>query len=82
VYPGGPGWRRFREAEGIEAGGESLTGLAVNWLIGILLVYVALFAIGNLIFGDYGAGLPLAGAAVFLFALLARRLRNNSPRTE
>ncbi|MBP7603613.1 MAG: Na+:solute symporter [Spirochaetes bacterium] len=82
VYPGGPGWRRFREAEGIEAGGESLTGLAVNWLIGILLVYVALFAIGNLIFGDYGAGLPLAGAAVCLFALLARRLRNNSPRTE
>ena len=75
VYPGGPGWRRIREAEGMSAAGESLAGLALNWLIGILLIYIALFAIGNIVFGDYGAGLALAGAAACLFAFMARRLR-------
>ncbi len=74
VYPGGPGWKLIRRAAGIADDGPSLLGLAANWLIGILLVYLSLFAIGNIVFGEYGEGLVLSAVAVFLFALLAWRI--------
>jgi len=75
VRPGGPGWKRFRgdtEAEDLEI--EPLTGLFINWILGIALVYVLLFSIGRLIFGEYISGFILLGTGLVLFIIIARRL--------
>ena len=74
VYPGGPGWRRFHD-RGPVKGRQSLAPLFVNWLLGMGVVYAALFATGKILFSDYRVGFSLAGGAVFLFIVLAKRLK-------
>jgi solute:Na+ symporter, SSS family len=76
VSPGGPGWKSVRErcGSGIPDP-ESLTRLAVHWLLGIALVYASLFSIGKLIFREYLQGSLLLALAAALFVLLAVRLR-------
>jgi solute:Na+ symporter, SSS family len=79
VSPGGPGWRRVRESCG--AGlpvPEPLTRLAINWLLGIALVYSSLFSIGKLVFRDFTQGFVLLGLSILLFSVLAWRLRKNA----
>jgi SSS family solute:Na+ symporter len=74
VHPGGAGWKRVRDRAGIPDDAPSLLGLGVNWLIGIFLVYLSLFAIGKIVFGEYGEGIALSAGAISLFALLAWRI--------
>ncbi|MCX7918071.1 MAG: Na+:solute symporter [bacterium] len=53
VYPGGPGWRRIREKIGSEIPLPS-TGTKknlLNYLVGVISIYSALFGIGELILG-------------------------------
>jgi SSS family solute:Na+ symporter len=77
VKPGGPGWKRVREENGYtDGGGEPLSRLLVNWLMGIMLVYAALFSIGRLIFKSYIQGFVLLAVAVLLFIVIARRLKS------
>jgi SSS family solute:Na+ symporter len=76
VRPGGPGWRKIgKELEGTGADPEPLTGLFVNWLLGIMLVYASLFSIGMLIFHKSLGGYALAAAALLLFIVLSVRLK-------
>lgn len=49
IQPGGRGWERF----GIE-GSSNLTNSLLNVFVGSIGTYSALFAIGNLIYGNYG----------------------------
>ncbi|HEV3470213.1 MAG TPA: sodium:solute symporter family protein [Pyrinomonadaceae bacterium] len=62
--PAGPGWRRVAAAAGeAERRGEVAPNL-LNWALGVGLVYAALFAIGELVFGLWlrAALFALAGA--------------------
>ncbi len=76
VRPGGPGWKKIREACPSDEGpGESLSRLLVNWLLGIVLVYASLFSIGKLILRYYTQGFILLFIAVLFFMVLAYRLK-------
>ncbi len=75
VRPGGPGWKGVREGTGAAEAAESLTGLFVNWAIGIALVYSALFAIGLIVLKDFFPGIALGTVSCVLFFVLSLRLR-------
>lgn len=74
VRPGGPGWAPVRSAMGIEGVPEPIAPLAVDWALGIALVYGSLFCIGRLIFGNYFQGLVLLALSAALFFVISRRL--------
>lgn len=76
VRPGGPGWaavskRLGHGTEGIPGGAMSWA----NWLLGIVLVYSALFGIGQIVMGATGLGLALLALAVVAFTVIMRNLR-------
>lgn len=78
VRPGGPGWRRLREGAGVQEDAEPLTGLFLNWGIGIALVYSALFSIGLLVMKDFFPGISLGAISCVLFFVLSLRLSKGS----
>lgn len=54
VRPGGPGWGPLeKENPDINSDG-SLWPLLGNWVAGVIMVYMALFGFGHLLFGNYG----------------------------
>lgn len=76
VRPGGPGWaavskRLGHGTEGIPGGAMSWA----NWLLGIVLVYSALFGIGQIVMGATGLGLSLLALAAVAFTVIMRTLR-------
>jgi solute:Na+ symporter, SSS family len=75
VRPGGPGWGPLaREMPEVKRD-TGLGRLALDWLLGVVVIYCALFAIGRLIFGDYVLGTVLVAVAVACAAVLWRDLR-------
>jgi hypothetical protein len=69
VKPFGPGWRRFREAEGLTAEpttGENIPLALVGWVAGCATIWSSLFAVGNFLYGR--TGYALACSAVFALA--------------
>jgi Na+/proline symporter len=55
VRPGGRGWRHVAERLGF--GAEPVDGGALNWtnwVAGVVAVYSTLFAVGDVLFGNYG----------------------------
>jgi SSS family solute:Na+ symporter len=62
VRPAGPGWRRVAEAAGLPEVRAEIAPNLLNWALGVGLVYAALFAIGELVFGLW------ARAALFILA--------------
>jgi hypothetical protein len=76
VRPGGPGWAAVSRRLG--HGQEAIPGGAMswaNWLLGIVLVYSALFGIGQIVMGATGLGLSLLALAVAAFIVIMRNLR-------
>jgi len=65
VRPAGPGWRRVARAANLREPESEIGPNLLNWALGVALVYASLFAIGALIFGQWGR------AALFLAAALA-----------
>jgi Na+/proline symporter len=75
VRPAGPGWRQIAARAGAGAvSSESLAPKFVNWILGIVVVYSALFAIGDLLFGHWLAATLLGALAIGGALVLARRL--------
>jgi Na+/proline symporter len=76
VRPSGPGWTHVRAVAGLPAGGiDELRPAAVNWVIGIAIVYSILFLLRELLFGTaFGAG-TYAAIALVCGVLIARNLR-------
>jgi len=81
IAPGGPGWDKVRNGakqEGITLKqSDNFLGLELACvLIGIIAVYAALFATGNLLYGNYNLGLSLSAVsilgAIFLFRAWGR----------
>ncbi len=78
VFPGGPGWNAIRLKPGvIDKKSEPMWGLFLNWLAGILLVYLSLFSIGKIIFQDYISGFSILLASLLLFVFLNIRLKRS-----
>jgi solute:Na+ symporter, SSS family len=73
VRPAGPGWHVVAARTETPAA-ERLAPNFLNWILGIVVVYGTLFAIGDLLFGAWLRGVVLAAVAVLGGILLARRL--------
>lgn len=76
VHPGGPGWHAVAARLGLPAqGSEALVGELLNALLGCVLVYGALFGVGELLLGSARIGaVELAIAAAAAYAI-GRNLR-------
>ena len=75
VRPAGPGWQAFAGSGGaVSAPPEPLAPNFLNWILGVVVVYSTLFAIGDLLFGYLLRGLGLAALAVVGGVVLGRRL--------
>ena len=70
TYPGGIGWKRISEKLP-EVKDDGYFGLAaINWVMGVVLVYAVLFGFGKLLFGDYlMAVVFFAGAVISAFVI-------------
>ena len=81
VRPGGNGWKPIsRKAPEVKAD----TGLGRNlldWAVGILLIYMALFGAGKLILGEITIGLLLSAGAIVCFAYIFWDLKKRDEKT-
>jgi Na+/proline symporter len=75
VRPGGPGWGPLARAMPEVERDTGLGRLALDWLLGVVLIYSVLFAIGRLIFGDHLLGAAFMATALACAAVLWRDLR-------
>ena len=66
TYPGGIGWKHIQKLVPEKAKKGEFGKLAVNWLMGIILIYSFLFGMGKIIFADY-----LFGGLLILIGLIA-----------
>jgi hypothetical protein len=79
VRPAGPGWTPVRAVAGLPAGGvDELGPAAVNWVMGIAVVYSVLFMLREMLFGSWLLAATYAGIALVSMVVIARNLR---PRT-
>ena len=76
VRPAGPGWARIaaRAGAGQHPAAERLGPSAVNWVLGIVVVYATLFALREMLFGTWTFALALVALAVAGGSVLSRRL--------
>ncbi len=77
IGPGGSGWKPVAMRNPDIVPDEGISKLLLDWLAGVLVVYLTLFGIGNLLFGRTFTGvLWISGAALaggFLYWDLNRR---------
>lgn len=72
VHPGGPGWKKIQNQMPYVIADKSYGYLFIDWICGIVLVYMFLFGTGKIILGEYLYGLILilvgliAGVVIFL----------------
>jgi solute:Na+ symporter, SSS family len=81
VRPGGPGWARVSARLGFRR--EPIPGGAMsflNWALGIVLVYTALFGIGKIVFGRLLTGFELLGVAAVAFVIIMWSLKRDEKR--
>ena len=69
VRPAGPGWRLIREAAGLTAAelrepGDSMPLALLGWVAGSVVIWGALFTVGNFLYGRTGMGLFLLGVSL------------------
>jgi SSS family solute:Na+ symporter len=78
VRPGGPGWRGVAGRLGFAD--DRIPGGAlswVNWIAGVVAVYLSVFALGAFLTGSPGRGLLYGGVAIAAFSLIYRNLRRD-----
>jgi len=75
VHPFGPGWRRIRIKAGISdaeaaehAEAQNIPLSLLGWASGCVMIWSALFTVGNFLYGRLGYGFPLL--AVFILSAL------------
>jgi SSS family solute:Na+ symporter len=71
VRPGGAGWRPVRALAPDVVPDRGLWGDAACVVLGVVLVYGALFGVGRLIFGQTASGLALLAVALVAGAIIA-----------
>ncbi len=75
VNPGGKGWSVLQNEVDVPASKDSLGSLFINWILGTILVYSSLFAIGNFIFQDYTPAIILTAIVVIISFIFHKRLK-------
>ncbi len=77
VRPAGPGWSRVSAMSSVRraAGDERLAPGFLNWILGIVVVYATLFALGEVLFGYRPQAAALGAVALASAGFLARRLQ-------
>jgi SSS family solute:Na+ symporter len=80
--PAGAGWARVAALAG-ESGPAGVGGLLIDWAAGVVLVYAALFAIGNALFGSLAITMVCMAIAIAAVGVLRLNLdRADDRRTE
>jgi len=85
VRPGGPGWRRLRKLAPEVQADATLHLDFLNWLLGMVVVFSALFGVGRVLLGRWPSGLALLVAAALAGSLIYRNLaagRRSAPARE
>jgi hypothetical protein len=79
IHPFGPGWRRVREKAGISeaeaaawAQRENIPLALLGWTTGCLMIWSALFMVGNFLYGRMGYSFALMAIFVVTGAILIR----------
>jgi solute:Na+ symporter, SSS family len=82
VRPFGPGWKRVRALAGVseaEAAGWAKTDniplAMMGWLMGSVLIWAALFTVGNFLYGRMGYAFALLGVSVVSGGVLISVIR-------
>jgi solute:Na+ symporter, SSS family len=77
VRPGGPGWKAVAQRNPSVRPDSGLLPMALNWISGVVMVYMVLFGVGYLLLGEYlpaGLCLLLASASgYFIYYDLNKR---------
>lgn len=82
VRPFGPGWRKIQHEAGISdaeaaehARNENIPMALVGWLAGSVMIWSALFTVGNYLYGRTGYALGLAAVFLISSTILIRIVR-------
>ncbi|MBV9158613.1 MAG: Na+:solute symporter [Acidobacteriaceae bacterium] len=77
VRPFGPGWRRVRMEAGVSAAEaaswaktDNIPLAMIGWITGSVLIWAALFTVGNFLYGRLGYAYTLLGVSVVSGAIL------------
>ncbi|HXE81459.1 MAG TPA: hypothetical protein VNK41_11945, partial [Vicinamibacterales bacterium] len=73
VHPGGPGWAAVARRHPDVRPDTRLGARAVDWLVGVVLVYAVLFGTGYALMGRMGPALSSLGVAAAASVFLYRR---------
>lgn len=77
IRPGGIGWKKYQEKYPEVKTDKGYGYLFINWALGIILVYMFLFGIGKIIFGQYMIGAVFMVIGIFagfiIFKLLNKQ---------
>lgn len=76
VRPFGPGWAPIRQAAGVspsaEAAGENMPMALLGWTAGCAAVWSSLFAVGSVLYGEYGRAAALIAVFIVSGLVLVR----------
>ncbi len=75
VHPGGPGWRAIEKELPDVKGDSGFGALFISWISGVVLVYATLFAIGKILFGQYGMGIVFALVAAGAIYMIYKQMQ-------
>jgi Na+/proline symporter len=77
VRPFGPGWNRIRAKAGtdVEPDAENFPLALVGWLTGCIMIWSALFAVGNFLYGRQGYAFGLLAVFVITGTILIRIIK-------
>ncbi|MDD3117540.1 MAG: Na+:solute symporter [Victivallales bacterium] len=75
VHPAGPGWGPIRKKCSDVAVVDSMTLSLLGWILGVSMVWSALFSVGSFMFGDTTSGVVLTGVFVISTGILVPLLR-------
>ncbi len=74
VRPGGVGWRRLRALAPEVNADRTLHLDFLNWILGMVVVFCALFGVGRVLLGQWPSGVALLVAALLAGILIYRNL--------
>lgn len=77
IHPGGWGWRELKYKYPEIKQDSGYMKMFINWMLGIILVYSALYASGQIIFKNYNSGFISTGLSVISAYLIYLNLKNN-----
>lgn len=78
VHPGGIGWKKFSVVYPDIKSDKGYYKLFIDWIAGIVLVYMFLFGIGKLIFGYYDIALVYFGIGLVCGIIIYFNFNNKS----